>query len=242
RPAGRRASSRGGRGRSVAANACPRAPRRGILRPLAPGRQQGNRVRSALLALFVLGLSAAAPGAARAADAAGEPTAEQLAAAAFEQRFGGNVVEVWKTDWDGLELTLGIARRWESGKPDVLLRVLDPYKYKTLGFLMKERKNDQPSVTYYRSKEMFPPSRKTGRNLDVVVASWIDRLPFVQGLPALADLWPQPVSDFTHRRLLDEVIGDVKCHVLESVPKHRDGAYDRIVTVLAPDSNVALEK
>lgn len=199
-------------------------------------------MRSALLALLALGLLAAAPATARAAEPGAEPTAEQLAAAAFEQRFGGNVVEVWKTDWDGLTLVLGVARRWEGGKPDVLLRVLDPYKYKTLGFLLKERKNDQPSVTYYRSKEMFPPSRKTGRNLDVVVASWIERLPFIQGLPALADLWPQPVSEFTHRRLPDETLQDVRCYVLESVPKRKDGGYDRVVTVLAPDSNVALEK
>jgi len=195
-------------------------------------------VRSALLAVSVLALAAAA----RAAEPAAEPTAAQLAAAAFEQRFSGNVVEVWSTDWDGLQLTLGVARRWESGKPEVLLRVLDPHKYKTLGFLLKERKNDQPSVTYYRSKEMFPPSRKTGRNLDVVVASWIERLPFVQGLPTLADLWPQPTSDFTHRRLPDETVQDVKCHVLESVPVKKDEAYDRIVTLLAPDSSVALEK
>jgi hypothetical protein len=120
--------------------------------------------------------------------------------------------------------------------------VLDPHKYKTLGFLMKQRKNDQPSVTYYRSKEMFPLSRKTGRTVDVVVASWIERLPFVQGLPALADVWPESTSDFTYRRLPDETIENVKCRVLESQPKKKDGAYDRIVTVLTPDSNVALEK
>jgi hypothetical protein len=65
---------------------------------------------------------------------------------------------------------------------------------------------------------------------------------FVQGLPALADVWPEATSDFTYRRLPDETLENVKCRVLESQPKKKDGAYDRIVTVLTPDSNVALEK
>ena len=148
-------------------------------------------MRHALLAIFALAGLCALSREARAIEPSAEPSAEQLAEAAFQQRFAGNVVEVWKTNWGGLELTLGIARQWQGNEPQVLLRVLDPHKYKTLGFLMKQRKNDQPSVSYYRSKEMFPASRKTGRTLDVVVASWIERLPFVQGLPALADVWPE---------------------------------------------------
>jgi len=199
-------------------------------------------VRNALLVRFALAWLCALPLGLRAAEPAAEPSAAQLAEAAFQQRFGGNVVEVWKTDWDGLELQLGIARRWEGNAPQVVLRVLDPHKYRTLSFLMKPRKNDTPSVSYYRSKEMFTPSRKTGRTLDVVVASWIERLPFIQGLPSLADVWPEAISDFTYKRLPDETIEDVKCRVLESVPKRKDAAYDRIVTLLTPDSNVALEK
>jgi outer membrane lipoprotein-sorting protein len=88
---------------------------------------------------------------------------------------------------------------------------------------------------------MFPPSRKTGRTLDAVVASWIERLPFVAGLPALADVWPQQLSDYTYARLPDETLEKVKCQVIESRPKRPDGGFDRIVTLLTPDSHVALE-
>lgn len=192
-------------------------------------------VRSALLA--VLATATAFASTASAAELSGD----QLAAAAAEQRFGGNTVEVWQTDWRGLQLTLGMARRWQSGEPEVLLRVLEPHKYETLAFLLKQRKNDDPSVTYYRSSKMFPPDRRTGRTLDVVVGSWIERLPFVIGLPTLADLWPRPASDFTHRRLNDETLEGVRCRVLESTPKKHDPAYERIVAVLTPDTHVALE-
>src|SRR5258705_2428749 len=66
-------------------------------------------------------------------------------------------------------------------------------------------------------------------------------MPFVGGLPTLADLWPQQLSDYTYARLPDETLENVKCQVLESRPKRRDGGFDRIVTVLTPDSHVALE-
>lgn len=193
------------------------------------------------LFLFALAVSWLGAGGAHAIEPTAEPTAAQLAAAAQEQRFGGNVVEVWETDWQGLQLQLGMARRYTGGQPEVLLRVLQPHKYETLAFLLRQRKNEEPSATYYRSSKMFPPSRKTGRTLDAVVASWIERLPFVGGLPTLSDLWPRKLSDFTYARLPDETIENVKCQVFESRPKRPDAGFDRIVTVLTPDSHVALE-
>jgi hypothetical protein len=191
-----------------------------------------------LVAVFALSACAVL---ARAAEPAAEPSAAEIAAAYAEQRFGGNVVEVWQTDWQGLTLELGVARRWEAGAPEVLLRVLKPHKYEALAFLLKARKDGGPSVTYYRSSKMFPPGRRTGRTLDVVLASQIERLPFVAGLPTLADLWPARASDFTYRRLPDETIENTACRVLESRPVKSDRGYDRIVTAIARDSGVALE-
>src|SRR5262245_29451412 len=60
-------------------------------------------------------------------------------------------------------------------------------------------------------------------------------------MPALADVWPQTLSDYTYKRLPDETLENVKCQVLESTPVRRDGGFDRIVTLLTPDSHVALE-
>ena len=188
------------------------------------------RITFATLALWVA-----------AARADTEPTAAELAALATEQAFGGDAVEVWKSEWQGQEITYGVARRWQSGQLQVLLRVFTPHKYEALSFLLRPRKGGLPAIEYYRSPKLFPPSAKTGRTLDVQVASPIERLPFAPGLPTPSDLWPARASDFQLARLPDSEIDGKPCRVLEQRLRTRDGAYDRIVTSLARDSNVALE-
>ncbi|MFI5316685.1 MAG: hypothetical protein ACHQ6T_13370 [Myxococcota bacterium] len=178
---------------------------------------------------------------AAAVEPSAEPTANELAASARAALFASNVVEVWQTDWQGLELTLGVARRWESGEPQVLLRILKPYKYSELAYLLRPRKAGGPRIEYYRSPRMFPAGARAGRTLEVTTASRIERLRFVPGLPTLADLWPEDPAGFRYARLPDEQVEGVPCRVLETRPIEADGGYDRIVTALARDSSVALE-
>lgn len=191
----------------------------------------GARIAFATIAFLVAPL-------ARADEAA---TAAELAALATEQAFGASAVEVWKSEWHGQEITFGVARRWQSGRVEVLLHVFTPHKYEALSFLLRPRQSGMPAIEYYRSPKLFPIDPKSGRTLDIQVASPIERLPFAPGLPALSDLWPLRTSGFQLARLPDSEIDGKPCRVLEQRLRSSDGAYDRIVTSLARDSNIALE-
>src|SRR5262249_13086052 len=130
---------------------------------------------------------------------------------------------------------------WQAGKLAVMLRVFSPHKYDPLAFLLRPRDGSLPSIVYYRSAKLFPVDPKTGRTLDVQVGSPIERLPFAPGLPALADLWPPRASDFSLHRLPDAEVQGKPCRVLEAQLRNRSGDYDRIVTSLTRDTNVALD-
>lgn len=170
-----------------------------------------------------------------------ESTAAELAELAVAQAFGANAIEVWTTEWSGQALTFGVARRWQSGQVAVLLHVFEPHKYEPLAFLLRPRKSGLPAIEYFRSPKLFKLDPKSGRTLEIQVASPIERLPFAPGLPTLADLWPPRAADFQVARLPDTEIDGKPCRVLEQRLRRRDGAYDRIVTSLARDSNLALE-
>ncbi len=175
------------------------------------------------------------------ARAENEPNAAELAALASAQAFGANAIEVWKSDWDGRALVFGVARRWQSGRVEVLLRVLSPHKYEELGFIVRAKKSGAPGIDYYRSPKLFPIDRRVGRVVEYQVASPIERLPFAPGLPALADLLPPRDGEFQLARLPDAEVAGKPCRVLEQKLRRSDGAYDRIVTSLSRESNVALE-
>jgi hypothetical protein len=194
-------------------------------------------LRFASFAALVL-CAAALAGRARADD---EPNAAELAALANERAFGANAVEIWKSQWQTFEVSYGVARRWTGGKVEVFVRVFEPHKYDPLSFLLRAREDGAPGIEYFRSPKLFGPDARSGRTLDVVVASPIERLPFVPGLPALADLWPQRLSDFELARLPDRESDGKPCRVLEERLRRSDGDYDRIVTLLARDSGLALE-
>jgi hypothetical protein len=195
-------------------------------------------VRVALVLAFV-SLACCAPARAGADDA--EPTAAELAARAAERAFGANAIEVWKSEWQDSELTFGVARRWRNGELAVLLHVLTPHKYDELGFLFRARASGLPAIEYFRSPKLFGVDQRSGRTLDIQVASPIERLPFAPGLPALADLWPPRASDFQVTRLADAQVDGKPCRVFEQRLRRSDGAYDRIVTSLSRDSNLALD-
>ena len=191
---------------------------------------------ASLAALALCAAALAAP--ARAGD---EPDPAQLAALARQRNFGTTAVEVWKSEWQGQELSYGVARRWVSGKAEVFVRVFEPHKYEPLAFLIREREDGAPGIEYFRSPKLFGVDRRTGRTLDVVLASPIERLPFAPGLPALADLWPQRASDFALARLADRASDGRPCRVLEERLRAGAGDYDRVLTFLARDSGLALE-
>jgi hypothetical protein len=186
---------------------------------------------AAAIALFALCALASEP----------EPTAAELAQRAAAQAFGGDALEIWKSDWNDEQLVFGVARRHQAGKLQVFVRVLAPHKYEPLGFLLQPGSDGGPIVQYFRSPRLFPPDRRTGRTLEVQVASAIERLPFVPGLPALADLWPPRADGASLARLPDESADGIPCRVLERRLREPDGAYDRVVTLLARDSDLALE-
>jgi hypothetical protein len=204
------------------------------LRP-RPAIIQGSPVRIAPLALVLCAIVLAGPG------RGGEPDAAALAAQASERAFGGNAVEVWKSEWQNLSLSYGVARHWTGGKVEVFVRVFEPHKYDPLSFLLKEREDGAPGIEYFRSPKLFGMDAKSGRMLDVVLASPLERLPFAPGLPALVDIWPPRASDFQLARLPDRESDGKPCRVLEQRLLHGAGDYDRIVTLLARDSGLALE-
>ena len=177
----------------------------------------------------------------RAAAVGAEPDAAELAKRAVAAAFGTDAVEVWKSDWQGQELSFGVARRHENGKLELYVRVFAPHKYDPLGFLIAAHKDGLPGVLYYRSPRVFPPSPLTGRTLEVETASALEPLPFAPGLPSLVDLWPPRAQDVTVARLADDASDGTPCRALESRLETKDGAYDRIVSLLAKDSDLALE-
>lgn len=189
----------------------------------------------------VVAIALCARGAA-AADA--EPSAAELAQRAAAQAFGGDALEVWKSEWNDQELVFGIARRHASGKLELFLRVLAPHKYEPLSFLLQPGADGAPIIEYYRSPKLFDPREsrdpRIGRTLEVQVASAIERLPFVPGLPTLAELWP-PRDGASLTRLADESSDGIPCRVLERKLREPDGAYDRVVTLVARDSDLSLE-
>jgi len=187
---------------------------------------------AAAIALFALAAAAAEP----------EPTAAELAQRAATQAFGGEAVEIWKSEWNDDELVFGVARRHDAGKLQVFVRVFAPHKYEPLSFLILPGSDGAPIIEYYRSPRLFDPrDPRNGRTLEVQVASAIERLPFAPGLPSLAELWPPRADGASLARLPDESSDSTPCRVLERRLREPDGPYDRVVTLLARDSDLALE-
>ena len=170
-----------------------------------------------------------------------EPNAPQLAIDIIQHAFAGDVIEIWKSEWSGAELSFAVGRHWQAGKPRVRLQVLGPHKYDSLAFLIQPRPQGGPGFIYYRSSKLFPPGSQSDRSTDLEVASPIERLPFAPGLPSTMELWPMRLSDYTLTRLPDSTISGKPCRVLEWKLRRSDGDYDRIVTTVAHDSNLALD-
>jgi hypothetical protein len=190
--------------------------------------------------LLALALALAVP--ARAAETAAEPSAEALAAAWFEQRFGENAVEVWSTDWAAQTLIYGVARRWTAGNAEVLLRVLKPHQYEELGFLMRRVAEDSRlQVVYYRTPKLFPGGRKAARVMPIAKPDLIERLPFVAGLPVIGTVYPARVEDFTFQRLPDQDVSGQPCRRIEGRMKSPEETWDSFVAALSRDSGVALD-
>jgi hypothetical protein len=199
-------------------------------------------MRNALASVAAIALLAL-----RAAADEPEPAAAELARRAAAQAFGGDAVEVWKSEWNDEELVFGVARRHDAGKLQLFVRVLAPHKYEPLSFLLLPGSDGGPIIEYYLSPRLFGPDRpfgpdrRVGRTLELQVASAVERLPFAPGLPALAELWPPRAEGASLARLADESSDGTPCRVLERRLREPDGPYDRVVTLLARDSNVALE-
>jgi hypothetical protein len=195
-------------------------------------------VRQALLLALACSLPWLA-GSARADD--DEPNAPQLAINIIQTAFAGDVSEIWRSDWGGTELQIGVARHWEANKPKVRIQVLAPHKYDTLAYLIQTRPQGGPGFIYYRSSKLFPPGSQSDRATDLEVASPIERLPFVPAMPATMELWPMRLSDYGLKRLPDSEMNGKPCRVLEWKLRRSDGDYDRIVTTVAHDSNIAFD-
>lgn len=188
--------------------------------------------------LVILALLA---GAARAADEAAEPTAEALARAWMEQRFGGDAIEIWRTSWAGQDMAYGVARRWKSGRAEVLLRVLQPRRWEEMGFLMRQLPERGLQIVYYRSPEMFPAGRKAARVMPIAKPDLIERLPFVPGLPVIGTVYPAPLDELAFRHLPDEEVFGESCRVIEGRAKQPQETWDSFVALLSRKTGVSLD-
>lgn len=188
-------------------------------------------------ALTLLLVAALAWGA-RAAD---EPGAEALAEAWLSQRFGGDAVEIWRTEWAARELVYGVARRWQTAHPEVVVRVLKPHQYTEVGFLVRERSDARTEVLYYRSPKLFPAGKKAARVMPFSKPDPLERLPFAPGLPALSLVWPGRTADYTFTRLPDADVAGQPCRRIEGRPRAADPGFDVFVAALSRETGVALD-
>ena len=197
-----------------------------------------NRSTAALATALALALAAPSV---RAEESA-EPSAEALARGWFDQLFGASSTEVWSTEWAGGEIVFALARRWQDGRPETFLHLVSPRAYDEMNFLLRERDAGRLELLYYRTPKLFPAGRKAARVMPAVVPSPIERLPFVPGLPALAEIQPPQISDYAYARLPDQVVSNQPCRVIEARPNASGGlGFDLVRYSLAQESGVALE-
>lgn len=190
---------------------------------------------------WIVTLLLAALAAPAAAQSPAEPEPEALAQAWFDQLFGGDAVEIWKTEWAGRELVFAVARRWQAGRPELFVHILAPRAYDELNFLLRDRKKDEPELLYYRTPKMFPGGRKAARVMPTSVPTPLERLPFAEGMPAMADISPPRASEYSFTRLPDANVANRPCRVIEGRAQARDLGFDRVRFSLAKETGVALE-
>lgn len=171
-----------------------------------------------------------------------EPAPQALAQAWFEQRFGGDGLEYWRTEWAGESLHYAVAWRWPEGRPEIFVHILAPRAYDELNFLLRERDERRFEVLYYRTPELFPAGSKTARVMPIAKPVPLERLPIAPGLPAIAELVPMRADEYTwSRRLPDVRIKTADCRVIEGRPLAADLGFDRVEFTLARQTGVALD-
>jgi hypothetical protein len=180
-----------------------------------------------------------APGAGTAS--AAEPTAEALAQAWFDQLYGGNSVAIWTSEWGGSEFVLGVARRWEAGRPEVFVHVFSPRVYDELNFLLRERDEQRLELLYFRTPKLFRGGQKAARVATTRVPDPLERLPFAEGLPAVVDVEPVRAGDYVFTRLPDTKFANRPCRVIEGKPRATNLGFDLVRITLASETGVALE-
>lgn len=180
-----------------------------------------------------------APGAGGAS--AAEPTAEALARAWFDQLYAGNSVAVWSSEWGGSEFVLGIARRWQEGRPEVFVHVFAPRVYDELNFLLRERDERRLELLYFRTPKLFRGGQKAARVATTRVPDPLERLPFAEGLPAVVDVEPVRADDYVFARLPDAKLANRPCRVVEGKPRAANLGFDLVRITLASETGVALE-
>ncbi len=197
-------------------------------------------MRSTLAWLAVVaGLALPAP--APAQSGAADPPPEALVQGWLDQLYGGDSVGIWRTEWAGGELVYGVARRWNLGKPEVFLHIFTPVRFDEMNYLLRERPDARMELLYYRSPKLFSRGAKTARVMPTTVPPPLERLPFVEGLPALVDVKPPDVADFTFTRLPDARVANRPCRVVEGRPRSAELGFDRVRFSLANETGVALE-
>jgi hypothetical protein len=170
-----------------------------------------------------------------------EPAPEALAQAWFDQRWGGDAVELWTTEWSGQSLSYGVARHWEAGRPQVFVAILAPHTYVELNFLLREREDASLEVLYYRTPKLFPLGRKTARVMPIAHPTPLERLPFAPGLPAISEVEPVRASDYAFTRLPDATVAKQPCRLIAGRPHATDLGFERVVYALSRETGVALE-
>ncbi len=170
-----------------------------------------------------------------------EPSAEALAQAWFDQLHGGNSVAIWTSEWAGTEFVLGIARRWQEGRPEVFVHVFAPRVYDELNFLVREREEQRIELLYFRTPKLFRGGQKAARVATTRLPDPLERLPFAEGMPAVVDVVPLRAADYTFTRLPDTRFANLPCRVIEGKPRATDLGFDRVRLTLASESGVAIE-
>jgi hypothetical protein len=178
---------------------------------------------------------ARAPASATPAPEAATRTADEATAAAdawFTQLHGFDALEAYESRTGSRRVEFVVARRWKSGRAELVIDIRSPPGLEKLAFLFLQNRDRSDDFFVY-----WPPWRKVLRATAAELSGGL--LP--TGLfVTLGDLRPILPGELVHVRRPDEEVEGEPCFAVESRPSGRPLGFDRMLLSISRRSGVAL--
>jgi hypothetical protein len=162
--------------------------------------------------------------------------ARELAEAWFEQLYGFDALEAYRSTDGGLVTEFVIARRWRDGQAQLLIDVRSPPGDRDVALLFLQRRDRSDDVFLLprdAPRALKSIERRTAAQLEVSVPGLASRL-------ALLDLRPIAPGELAYRWLGEEQVDGVSCYLLEGRPEQRDLGFDRVELAISAQDGGAL--